>query len=130
MRHRLERAAMDRTGSKFMKSGEMQFGAIALVLVETIFGKLCAEVTHHSIARHLRDDARRRDRQAVTIAVDDRRLRKGKWKNRESVDQDMLGRNRERRERDSHCLVRRAQNVDPIDLEMIDNAHAPRDVGI
>src|SRR5438552_12670686 len=74
LRHRLERAAMDRTGSKFMKSGEMQFGAVALVLVETILRKLRAKVTHHSVARDFGDNAGSRDTQAVAIAVDDRGL--------------------------------------------------------
>ena len=64
----------------------MKFGAVALVLFETIFGKLRAEVTHHSITRHFRDHARGRDGQAVAIAVDDGGLRKWKWKNRETVD--------------------------------------------
>src|SRR5207237_3281991 len=91
LRHRLERAAMDRTGSKFMESGEMQFGAVTLVLIETIFGKSRAEVTHDPIACDLRDHARGRDRQAVAIAVDDRGLWKWKWKNRESVDEDVIG---------------------------------------
>src|SRR5205807_5380131 len=87
LRHRLERAAMDRTGSKFMESGEMQFGAVAFVLVETILGKLRAEVTHHPIARHFGDHAGSRDAQTVAITVDDRCLRQWKGKNRKAVEQ-------------------------------------------
>ena len=108
----------------------MQFGAVALVLVETILGKLSAEVTHDPISRDFGDHARRGDGQAVAIAVNDRGLRKGKRKNRKPVDEHMLRRNGESAERDAHRLMRGAQNVDPIDLEVIDNADAPRDFGV
>jgi len=113
-----------------MKSGEMKFGAVALVLVETIFGELRAEVTHDSVARHLGDYARGRDGQAVAIAVNDCGLRKWKWKNRQAIDQNVVRWKRERTKRDSHRFVRRAQNVDPVDLDMIDNANAPRDFAV
>src|SRR5438067_13277299 len=108
---------MDRTGSKFMKSGEVQFGAVALVLVETIFGKLRAEVTHDSVARHFGDHACGRDGQTVAIAVNNCRLREWKWKNWTTIDQNVVRRKRERAERDSHRFVRRAQSINPIDLE-------------
>ena len=108
----------------------MKFGAVALVLVEAIFRKLRAEVTHHSVARNFRDHARGRDGQIVAIAVNDRGLRKWEWKNRKPVDEHMFWRNAERRERDPHRFVRRAQDVDPVDLEMIDNADAPGDFGM
>ena len=88
-----------------MKSGEMQFGGVALVLVEAIFGKLGAEVTHHPIARDFRDHTRGRDCQTVAIAIDDRGLRKWERKNRQAVNEHMLGRKRERAQRDPHCLV-------------------------
>jgi len=105
----------------------MQFGAVALVLAETIFGKLRAEVTHHSVPGDFGDHARGRDRKAVTIALDDRRLRKWKWKNRQPIDQNVFWRNAERPERYSHCFVRCSQNVDSIDFQMVDDADPPRD---
>jgi len=108
----------------------MKFGAVALVLVETIFGKLLAEVTHDPVARHFRDHARRGNRQAIAIAIDDRGLRKRKWKNGKAVDEHVFWRKRESGECDPHRLMRRAQNVDPIDLEMINNADGPRDLGV
>jgi len=108
----------------------MQFGAVALVLVETIFGKLRAEVTHDSIPRHFRNHARSRDGETIAIAVDDCGLRKWTRKNREPVDQYVLRRRNECRERNPHCFMRRAQNVDPIDLQMIDNADAPGDFAV
>jgi len=108
----------------------MQFGAVALVLVETILGKLRAEVTHDSVARHFGDHARGRDGQTGAIAVDDRRLWKRKWKNWETVEQNMLRRERQRAERDPHRFLRCAQNIDSIDFEMIDNADGPGDFAI
>ena len=130
MRHRLERAAMDRTGSKFMKSGQVEFGAVTLVLVEAIFWKLGAEVTHHPVACDLGDDAGGGDGQTVAIAVDDGRLRKWKRKNGKTVDQNVLRRESELGERDPHRFMRRAQNIDPIDLEMIDHTDGPGDLGV
>ena len=70
----------------------MKFGAVALVLVETIFGKLGAEVTHDSVARHLGDHARGRDGQTVAIAVNDCGLRKWEWKNGKAIDQNVIWR--------------------------------------
>ena len=54
----------------------MELSAVALVLVKTILGKLRAEVTHDSVTGNFGNHARSRDRQAVAIAIDDRRLRK------------------------------------------------------
>ena len=58
-----------------MEFQEVEFGAVTFVLAEAIFRETRAEVAHNRIARHLRNDARGRDREAVAIAVDDRRLR-------------------------------------------------------
>ena len=69
-----------------MKSGEVQFGAVALVLAEAILGKLRAKVTHHPIARDLGDHARGRNTETVAIAIDDGGLGKRKRKNWKTVD--------------------------------------------
>src|SRR5437588_11986145 len=121
---------MDRTGSKFMKSGEVQFGAITLVLVETIFRKLGAEVTHHSVARDLGDHAGSGNAQTVAVAVDNGRLRKWEWKDGKTVDQDVIWWHRERRESNAHRLMRCAQSIDPVDLAVIDDPDSPRDLQI
>ena len=130
MRHRLERAAMDRARSKFMKLGQVQFSAVTFVLFETILRKTRAKVTHHPIARYLRDDAGRGDAQTLAIAIHDRRLRKGKWKNRQTVDEDMIGRINKRSNGRAHCFMRRAQDVDPVDFEVIDYADCPEHLGV
>ena len=105
----------------------MEFGAVTFVLAETIFRETRAEIAHNRIARHLRNDARGRDREAVAIAVDDRRLRERKWKHRQAVDEDVLRLKGEAGDGDSHRLVGRAQDVDRIDLDRVDNADRPRD---
>jgi len=99
-----------------MEFGEMQLGAVAFVLAETILGEARAEVTHHHVARHFCDHAGGGDRQAVTIAVDDRGLREWKGKNRQSVDENVIGRRKERGNGGAHRFVSRAQNVDSIYL--------------
>ena len=100
------------------------------MLVEAILGKLGAKVTHHPIARYLRDDAGRGDAQTVAIAIHDRRLRKGKWKNRQTVDEDVIGRINKRSNGSAHCFMRRAQDVDPVDFEVIDYADCPEHLGV
>ena len=105
----------------------MQLGAVAFVLAETILGETRAEVTHHHVARHFCDHAGGGDRQAVTIAVDDRGLREWKGKNRQSVDENVIGRRKERGDGDAHRLVGRAQNVDRVDLDGINDPDCPCD---
>ena len=72
----------------------MQLGAVAFVLAETIFREARAEFPHQGIARHFRDHACCRDAQAQAVAINNRRLRQRERKNRETVDQDMVRRNR------------------------------------
>ena len=110
-----------------MEFQEVEFGAVTFVLAETIFRETRAEVAHNRIARHLRDHARGRDREAVAIAIDDRRLRKWEGEHRQAVDEDVLGWNRECLEGCAHRFVSRAQYVDRVDLDRIDHADRPRD---
>jgi hypothetical protein len=110
-----------------MEFQEVEFGAVTFVLAETIFRETGAEVAHNRIARHLRDHARGRDREAVAIAIDDRRLRKREGENREAVDENMLGLHGESVDRCAHRFVSRAQNIDRVDLDGIDDADRPRD---
>ena len=58
-----------------MQFYEVEFGPVAFVLAKAIFRETRAEVPHNRIPTDLRDDARGRDTQAVTIAVDDGGLR-------------------------------------------------------
>jgi hypothetical protein len=108
----------------------MQFGAVALVLAEAILRKLRAEVTHHPIARDLGDDAGRRDRKAEAIAIDNGGLRQGKRDHGQPVDEDMLGRVGKRFEGEPHGPVCGAQDIDPIDLQVINHSHGPDDLDI
>ena len=105
----------------------MQGGAVTLVLAEAIFREFFAEVAHNPIARHLRDDAGGSDAHTQAIALDDRGLRKRERENRQPIDEDVFGLSNERRNCRAHCLVRRAQNIDPVDLDGINDADCPSD---
>jgi hypothetical protein len=113
-----------------MELQQMQFSSVTFVLAEAILGELSAKVTHHPVARDLGDDASGSDAQADAIAVDDGRLRKWKRDHRQPVDQDVVGRFDQGFDRQAHGAVARAQNVDPIDLDGINNTDSPSDFGI
>jgi hypothetical protein len=113
-----------------MELQQMQFSSITFVLAEAILGKLSAKVTHHPITRNLGDHAGGSDAQADAITVDDGGLRKWKRNYRQSVDQDVLGRFDQGFDRQAHGAVARAQNVDAIDLDRINNTDSPSDFGI
>ncbi len=108
----------------------MQFSAVTFMLAETIFGKTCAEVTHHRVTRDFRDHAGGGDGKAEAIAIDDGGLRKRKWNHGQAIDQYVIGWDRERGNGGAHRFVRRAQNIDPINLDGIDNSNRPTQVGI
>lgn len=113
-----------------MQFYQVQLGAVALVLAEAIFRETRTEVAHNRVPRDLRDDARCRDTETVAIAVDDRRLRQGKGKNRQAVDEDVLGLQGERGKCGPHRFVGRAQNIDRVDFHRIDHAYRPEDGAI
>jgi len=108
----------------------MKLGAVTLVLVEAIFGKLSAEVTHDPVARDFCNHAGGGDGQTEAIAIDDGSLREWKRKNRKPVDQHVLRRHCQLTERDSHRLMRGSENVDSVNLNMINCANAAGDFGI
>jgi hypothetical protein len=58
------------------------------------------EPSHQPVARHLRDDRRGGDRRALRVAVDDRRVLRGRRPEAKAVDEARLGR---RRQRVQHC---------------------------
>src|SRR6266478_5355866 len=121
---------MDRTSSEFMEFQEMQFGGVTFVLAEAILGKMSAEVTHHRVPRDFRDHARSGDRQAEAIAIDNGGLWKWKRNNGQAIDQNVIRRNGQRGKGRAHRFVRRAQNINPVDLDRIDNTDRPADLGI
>ena len=108
----------------------MQLGSVTLMLAERILRKLCAKVTHHPVACDLGDHAGGSDAQADAITVDDCGLRKRKRDYRQPVDQDVVGRFDQGFDRQAHGAVARAQNVDPIDLDGINNPDSPSEFGI
>jgi hypothetical protein len=108
----------------------MQFGSITFVLAERILRKLSAKVTHDPVARDLGDDAGGSDAQADAITVDYGGLRKWKRNDGQPVDQDVVGRLDQGFDCQAHGAVARAQNVDSIDLDGINNTDSPSDFGI
>ena len=70
----------------------MQLGSVTFVLVEAILRELGAKVTHHSVARYLGDHAGGSNAQTDAIPIDDGSLRKWKRNDRQSVNQDVIGR--------------------------------------
>jgi hypothetical protein len=112
-----------------MKFGEMQFGAVTLVLAKAILRKLRAEVTHHPIPGHLGDNARRRNAQADAVAIDDGGLGERKRNDRQTVDQDMFGRIGQGPERTAHGPVRSTQDINSIDLKVVNHPDGPDNLG-
>jgi hypothetical protein len=108
----------------------MQLGAVAFVLAEAIFWKTPAKVTHHPVASDLRDHAGGGDAQTHAITLDDRGLWKWKWDNGQAVNQDVIREPAQSFDRSAHRLVRRAQNVDSVNLDVIDDADCPDDFGV
>ena len=103
----------------------MQFRAVAFVLAEAILRETRTEVAHNRVARDFRDDARGGDAEAVAIAVDDCRLRQGEGKNRQAIDEDVVGLRDQRLERGTHRLVGGTQNINRVDLDRIHDADRP-----
>src|SRR5512133_2257657 len=108
----------------------MQFCSVTFVLAETILRELSAKVTHDPVARNLRDHACRSDAQADAIAIDNCRLRKWKRNYWQTIDQNVVRRFEQRFNREAHRSVACAEDVNPVDLNRIDNADGPSDFGI
>ena len=108
----------------------MQFRSVAFVLAEIILRELSAKVTHDPVARDLGDHAGGSNAQADAITVDDGRLRKWKRDHRQPVNQDVVGRLDQCFDGQAHGAMARAQNVDSIDLDGINNTNSPSDFGI
>ena len=108
----------------------MQLGSVTFVLAEAILRELDAKVTHHPVARYLGDHAGSSDAQTDAVAVDDGRLRNRERNDGQSIDQDVLRRIDQSRDRQAHRSMARAQNIDAIDLDGIDNANGRSDFGV
>ena len=114
---------MDRTGAVFMEFLEVQFRAVAFVLAKAVLRKLTAKFSHECVPCHLRNHARGRDAQAYAIPINDRGLWEWKGKDWEAVDQNMVRCHPETGDGNPHRLMGRAQEVGPVDVERIEDAH-------
>jgi hypothetical protein len=95
----------------------MQFRAVAFVLAEAILRETGAEVAHNRVARDFRDDARGCDGEAIAIAVDNGGLWQRERKYGQAIDEHMLGLHGQSFQRGAHRFVRRAQDIDRVDLD-------------
>ena len=105
----------------------MQFRSVALVLAEAVLGKAGAEFAHNGVARDLGNDAGGGNGEAEAIAIDDGRLGKGKRKNGQAVDEDMVRLRAERLDSRAHSLVGGTENIDRVNLQRIDDSNGPGD---
>ena len=108
----------------------MQFRSVTFVLAETILWKLRAKVTHDPVARDLRNHACCGNAQTNAIAIDNCRLRKWKRNHGQTINQNVVGRFEQRFNRDTHRTMTRTQDINPVDLDRIDNADGPSDFRI
>jgi hypothetical protein len=108
----------------------VQLGSVTFVLAEAILRELGAKVTHHPVARYLGDHAGSSNAQTDAVAINNRSLRKRKRNDGQPIDQDVLRRIDQSRDRQAHRSMARAQNIDAIDLDGIDNANGPSDFGV
>jgi hypothetical protein len=108
----------------------VQLGSVTFVLTEAILRELDAKVTHHPVARYLGDHAGSSDAQTDAVPINNRSLRKRKRNDGQPIDQDVLRRIDQSRDRQAHRSMARAQNIDAIDLDRIDNADRPSDLRI
>ena len=109
-----------------MQFNQVQFRAVAFVLAEAILGKARTEVAHNRVAGDLGNHTGGGDAETEAIAIDNCGLRKRKGENGQAVDEHMIGPQAQGCEGDAHRLVRRAQDIDRIDLNRIDNSDRPR----
>ncbi len=108
----------------------MEFGAVTFMLAEAILGKMGAKVTHHSVTRDFRDHAGGGDGKTEAITIDNSGLGNGKGNNRQAINQHVVRHAGEGGNGGAHRLMRRAQNIDPVDLNGIDDAYCPVEAGI
>jgi hypothetical protein len=113
-----------------MKLEQMQFSSVTFVLIKTILWELSAKVTHDPVTRNLGDHAGGSDAHADAIAIDDGCLRKWKRNHGQPINQDVIGRVDYCFDREAHGAMARAQNVDPIDFDGINDTNSPSDFGI
>jgi hypothetical protein len=82
-----------------MEFQQVQLGSVTFVLVEAILRELFAKVTHHPVARYLGNHAGGSDAQANAVTLDNGSLRKWKRNDGQSINQNVLRRTGQGRNR-------------------------------
>ena len=101
--------------------------SVSLMLCEPILRVLLIILFHHVVPGDLCEDARRRDGNALRIALDDRHLRDRNLRDRHRIVSKDLGRRVKFRDRLAHRLISRLQDVDLIDPLRTHDPHRPGD---
>jgi len=118
---------MDRTGTVDLKLLDVRWRSITLILVKPVVGELDMPLLHHTVASDLCNDARCGDTDRFRVTVNDRRLRRLKRRYGKTVDQKMVGLNREIPYRPLHGEVGSLQNVNPVNLDRIGETNTVAD---
>ena len=108
----------------------MDLSAVTFMLAEAILRKTGTEVTHHSVTGNFRDHTGSGDGKAEAIAIDNSGLGNWKGNNGQAINQDVVRRVGEGGNGGAHRFVRRAQDINPVDLDRVDNTDRPVDFGV
>lgn len=114
----------------FPECFEMLPRAIALVLGETIRGKLGVDPLHKTIPCHLRNHARGRDGKRQPVALHQCLVRNRQTFHRQSIHQRDIRRFRKRTKGKRHRLVGGAQDIDFINFLRPDQGDRPYHIGV
>lgn len=109
-------ASVDRAWPKAADGLEMLGRRIALMLAKSIAGMQTIVLVHQTVAGHFGQNARRGNREAQPITLDDCRLGTRQARHAEAVHQGMFGRFRESLQGHGHRPVGRPQDVGAVDF--------------
>lgn len=111
-----EGAAMGRAGAELREGLEVGGGAVALVGGKAVAGMAGVQFEHPAVARDLGEDAGGGDGQARRVALDDGVVGDGETADGEAVDEGQVDPAGDGRDGAGHRQVRRAEDVQAVDL--------------
>src|SRR5438552_1339128 len=124
---RRERAAVEWTWTVDAEGREVLAGRVTDVTAKAVLRIRLVELPHDLVAMNLRDDRRRGNRVDEGIAVPVSRLRHVDPWNVTRIDDDVIGDERQRLERESHRLQPRLIDVHTVDLQRLDDPETDAD---
>src|SRR5207248_590690 len=112
----VKRAAVNRTGPEFANGALVFRSGITFVAGETIPGIFPIQFNHQAVTVNLRNNGRGGDRKIDAVAFIETVLRLCETGNSPAVDEDVLRRNGQVRQRQLHGANTRMIDVDPVDV--------------